>query len=245
MTADALAALSEGERRVLALLAAGHTAKSIAAELDMSVNAVNERLRDARRKTGAGSSRELARALAAGRAPQESRDDFVGMAMAPAGGESGPVGATHGAWLRIGVPLMILAALLAIAVLPARQASVPVDDTLIGPLVNREEPGVAELHARVRAQRRDPAAEALLLSRYRALPDMSGATMRVVCGDTMCEVAGAAPRGRSLVALQKLGLSGLISDGFRGTFFQVGALGKGRDVFVTYLDRGPARRPAG
>lgn len=50
---------------MLAMLAEGHTAKSIASELDLSVYAVNERLREARRKTGAASSRELARRLAA------------------------------------------------------------------------------------------------------------------------------------------------------------------------------------
>ena len=56
-----LSRLNEAERRVLRLLAEGHTAKSIAAELATSPAAVNERLREARRKTGVGSSRELAR----------------------------------------------------------------------------------------------------------------------------------------------------------------------------------------
>src|SRR5213082_1398125 len=53
--------LNDAERRVLWLLAEGHTAKSIAAELGTTTSAVNERLREARRKTGVGSSRELAR----------------------------------------------------------------------------------------------------------------------------------------------------------------------------------------
>ncbi|HEY8618239.1 LuxR C-terminal-related transcriptional regulator [Phenylobacterium sp.] len=56
---------------MLRLLAEGHMAKSIAVELGLSVNTVNERLREARRKTGAGSSRELARALKAQRLPLE------------------------------------------------------------------------------------------------------------------------------------------------------------------------------
>ena len=55
--------LSDRELEVLRLLAAGHTVKSIAAQLDRTEASINERLRDARRKTGVGSSRELARLL--------------------------------------------------------------------------------------------------------------------------------------------------------------------------------------
>lgn len=58
-----LAALNDNELEVLRLLASGHTAKSIAASLGRSETAINERLREARRKTGVGSSRELARLL--------------------------------------------------------------------------------------------------------------------------------------------------------------------------------------
>ena len=68
---DGLARLNETERRVLLMLAEGHTAKSIAHELGMSTAAVNERLREARRKTGLGSSREVARLLRS----QETRHD--------------------------------------------------------------------------------------------------------------------------------------------------------------------------
>lgn len=71
-----LSRLNETERRVLFLLAEGHTAKSIAAELDMSLPAVNERLREARRKTGVGSSREVARLLKS----QENCHEQIGMA---------------------------------------------------------------------------------------------------------------------------------------------------------------------
>ncbi len=56
-------ALTPKELEVLELLAAGHTVKSIAARLGRSEASINERLRDARRKTGMGSSRELARML--------------------------------------------------------------------------------------------------------------------------------------------------------------------------------------
>lgn len=58
-------ALSDKELEILRLLAAGHTVKSIAAGLGRSEASINERLREARRKTGVGSSRELARLLAA------------------------------------------------------------------------------------------------------------------------------------------------------------------------------------
>ena len=47
-----LSRLNEAERQVLLLLAEGHTAKSIANELSSTPAAVNERLREARRKTG-------------------------------------------------------------------------------------------------------------------------------------------------------------------------------------------------
>lgn len=57
------AALNDKEVEVLRLLAAGHTVKSIAVTLGKSEASINERLRDARRKTGVGSSRELARLL--------------------------------------------------------------------------------------------------------------------------------------------------------------------------------------
>src|SRR5688572_10251141 len=56
-------ALTDKELEVLRLLTAGHTVKSIAARLGRSEASINERLRDARRKTGIGSSRELARHL--------------------------------------------------------------------------------------------------------------------------------------------------------------------------------------
>lgn len=56
--------LTDREQEILHLLAAGHTVKSIAASLGRTEASIAERLRDARRKTGIGSSRELARLLA-------------------------------------------------------------------------------------------------------------------------------------------------------------------------------------
>lgn len=58
------AALTDRELEILRLLAGGHTVKSIATGMGRSEASINERLREARRKTGVGSSRELARLLA-------------------------------------------------------------------------------------------------------------------------------------------------------------------------------------
>ena len=55
--------LTEKEKHTLRLLLEGHDAKSMAQHLGLSVHTVNERLRDARRKMSATSSREAARLL--------------------------------------------------------------------------------------------------------------------------------------------------------------------------------------
>lgn len=57
--------LSQKERETLRLMLAGHDAKSIAATLGLSVHTINDRLRSARRKTAAPSSRAAARMLLA------------------------------------------------------------------------------------------------------------------------------------------------------------------------------------
>ena len=62
--ASLFACLTDREVEVLRMLAAGHTVKTIAVRLGRSETSINERLRTARRKTGIGSSRELARLLA-------------------------------------------------------------------------------------------------------------------------------------------------------------------------------------
>lgn len=85
----AFATLSDKELEVLRLLAAGHTVKSIAASLGRSEASINERLRDARRKTGVGSSRELARLIST----QENWDrkiDLPANELAPHGLEQPP-----------------------------------------------------------------------------------------------------------------------------------------------------------
>lgn len=75
-------ALNVRELEVLRLLAEGHTIKSIAAQLDRTEASINERLRDARRKTGVGSSRELARQLGAQKIWDKNPD--LAMTSAPA-----------------------------------------------------------------------------------------------------------------------------------------------------------------
>lgn len=84
--------LSEREKETLRLLLKGHDAKSIAVALGLSVHTVNERLREARRKLGVGSSRAAARLLAQMEAqhPNFLGDMELGVAAATArGGEPG------------------------------------------------------------------------------------------------------------------------------------------------------------
>lgn len=78
--------LSEREKETLRLLLAGHDAKSAATALGLSVYTVNERLREARRKLGVGSSREAARVLARAENPNFLGDKQFGVAGPPAQG---------------------------------------------------------------------------------------------------------------------------------------------------------------
>ncbi|MBH0113417.1 hypothetical protein I5E68_10700 [Novosphingobium sp. YJ-S2-02] len=194
-----LARLAPGEREVLSLFGEGHTAKSVASLTGLSVAAVNERLRSARRKTGFASSRELARALRL----QENRDEKIGLADAAPmpSGSSGtkPV-------LKSGRIVMtaIVAALVAGTALflsqPAQEpkASRSPADALLGGLVAHS-PDLPALHERVRTEPRDEgwaqSAEAALRSRYAQVPDLlaEGNRLRVVCAKSLCEVAGTFP----------------------------------------------------
>lgn len=82
-------ALTEKEKQTLRLLVDGHDAKSMARHLGLSVHTINERLRDARRKLSASSSREAARQLREieARYPEISGDKALGEATAPSGME--------------------------------------------------------------------------------------------------------------------------------------------------------------
>src|SRR3546814_5899755 len=78
-------ALTEKEKETLRLLVDGHDAKSMARHLGLSVHTINERLRDARRKMSASSSREAARQLRAleREGPENLGDRLLGDAVAP------------------------------------------------------------------------------------------------------------------------------------------------------------------
>src|SRR3954454_12778284 len=115
-------ALTEKEKQTLRLLLSGHEAKSMARHLGLSVHTVNERLRDARRKLSASSSKEAARMLrqAEGAGPESFGDAPIGGAGAePAGHQGDRPGAGSSAKLRkawaIGGLAMIALALVALA----------------------------------------------------------------------------------------------------------------------------------
>jgi DNA-binding CsgD family transcriptional regulator len=77
--------LTEKEKETLRLMGRGHDAKSMARHLGLSVHTVNERLRAARRKLSASSSREAARRLLDSESgtPDFHGDRLLGDAAAP------------------------------------------------------------------------------------------------------------------------------------------------------------------
>ncbi len=108
------AALNEKELEILRLLAAGHTVKSIAAGLERSEASINERLREARRKTGVGSSRELARLLDAQKI-WDRKIDLSAPASSSEGHERPPLG--RGRWSKGQMMLLITIPLVAAGLL--------------------------------------------------------------------------------------------------------------------------------
>ena len=197
-----LSQLSEGERHVLRLLAKGHTAKSIARALGSTPTAINERLRQARRKSGIGSSREVARILTA----QENRDDKIELAAnlqvvshgrRTSAGRFGPV------WL--GSLVMIIAVIAALGVAthiadqPRPQPALndkAIQDPIVGSIPPSGKFGIDQLYLRLRAEKRDtswaPTTEQALrgyLSHIRYV-GQPGDPFRVTCGTTLCEAAG-------------------------------------------------------
>ncbi|MBR0552220.1 helix-turn-helix domain-containing protein [Stakelama marina] len=144
-------ALTEKEKQTLRMMVRGHDAKSIAASLDLSVHTINGRLRDARRKMAATSSREAARQLLeaegglASRPPEnlvgkeiggDPRIEQVDQGAAPIGG------ARHGLsrpWIITGVLLMTLAlALAALTILPHGPSPLAQTPTTESPATNPE-----------------------------------------------------------------------------------------------------------
>jgi DNA-binding CsgD family transcriptional regulator len=117
--------LTDKEREILRLLAGGHTVKSIAAQLGRSEASINERLREARRKTGVGSSRELARQLAG----QKIWDEEIDLSPPAPSAQTSSVprnGAFEWTKGRIAMAFMLTAAALALA-LTAGTVSMPQD----------------------------------------------------------------------------------------------------------------------
>ncbi len=113
-------ALTEKEKQTLRLLLAGHDAKSMARHFGLSVHTVNERLRDARRKLSASSSREAARVLrdAEGSAPDSVVDnhlrDVTGASSAQSlpNSTAGSPSSGRATWVAGGLVMILLAAAL-------------------------------------------------------------------------------------------------------------------------------------
>jgi DNA-binding CsgD family transcriptional regulator len=258
-----LSRLNEAERRVLRLLAEGHTAKSVATELTMTPAAVNERLREARRKTGVGSSRELARLLRA----QENRHENIGV------GRSGVPEATCAAsdalpWRpQTGVLAMLAILFASIAGAAALMTQRPQAANEVDPLVGRpierfSQP--ADLHAKVHGELPDRSwaepSEAAIRARLMQIPlvGKGGNALRIICGMTLCEITGSLigeeqqpteydpklPINRAVADLQDKSLHGdLAKLGLKnesGSFIS----GEGKPdrlVFLLYYSRGEAK----
>ncbi len=256
-------ALTTAECEALSLLAEGHTAKSIAGLTGRSVAAVNERLREARRKTGVGSSRELARLLAA----HKNRDEKIDLSGAPASAAALlPQTGAHRRWWKgkIVMPLILIGGL-AVALIAAQVEQKAIADTHIPPeplllsvLPQTWDPG--GLHEQVRREPRDAvwseASEKALRDSYSAIPHMNDlAQIRVMCGTSLCEVANTLPQkqidktafdqllhdiheGPQEVALQ-------IHDGLEPLTSHVGGVGpNGGTLFVEYWSRRGWKAPA-
>lgn len=153
------AALSDTELEILRLLASGHTAKSIAVSLGRSETAIHERLREARRKTGVGSSRELARLLDA----QKIWDKNIDLSRRDGSGESPAQPRKRGReWTKGQIAMLILlpAAALGLAVAantaaqlqPAKAQVDAVIPAATPPLVGRWSLDVARIPAEERPQ---------------------------------------------------------------------------------------------
>jgi DNA-binding CsgD family transcriptional regulator len=212
-----LSRLTEREREALRLIAQGHTAKSIANLHGSTPVAVNERLREARRKTGISSSRELARLLRSEEHRNTlSRGARLSGRWAVQSPEPWPFHA--GISAMVGLLVVVMAGG---AVLIARTPSpmVPIDPLYRG-LAAEQPPSkliaamktahwsdklaaaegsraiLRSLYAKVRSERRDPQwapqHERALRAIFTAIPHVGGkgTGFRVKCATTLCEVGG-------------------------------------------------------
>lgn len=132
--------LTDREREVLQLLLKGHTAKSAANELSLSVHTVNDYLREARKKLGVTSSKQAARLLADAEnsAPQNLASEEMGINPYPSSNHNPEPSQTKRSprravlWITGGI--FMIAGILALALLAgssggADQASTPVAAT--------------------------------------------------------------------------------------------------------------------
>ena len=195
-TAPDFARLNEPERTILILLAKGHTAKSIANMTSRSVAAVNERLREARRKTGFASSRELARQLAA----QENRDDIIGVDLVPTpqAEPSRPTDRRSRSGVLLMATALILASAAALHMLASQ--SVPVSQvqqevpapTLLDPTYWNDKYWRDRFASETRDSPWALRAEAALRAKLQTVPDLNMRIdqLRARCARTACEVSG-------------------------------------------------------
>jgi DNA-binding CsgD family transcriptional regulator len=228
-----LSRLSAAERQALRLLAEGHTVKSIATAIGSTPATVNERLREARRKTGVGSSRELARSLKA----QENRYNLIGMGNARRLGAplSQPDAET---WRpQTGVSAMIglltLTAAGAAALLTQAQ---PANELRSNPQMITDPDlgtfavdGPAWLYPMIRKEARDPnwaaVAERTLRERYATVLfyGTKPQTRRIMCRTRTCEVAVSIPIIKSKSTYGEAEAS-IVKDMRRKALIQAGAV---------------------
>lgn len=245
--------LNPAEREILSLLAQGHTAKSIASLTGKTAGSVNERLREARRKTGVASSRELARLFAETVSPK-NRDEQIGVGETHAtdasqAGRSAPRRPRVKGIIAMGIligAVALGAAMLGFQAAPASDNSIAAD-----PLLNAwsiEVPAAAslrDLHVKLRAETRDAGwagpVESAVKARYARIVGPND-ELRVTCRATLCEVVGVLPEGEhAKAALQSVQDRALYADiaklGFRSDLFTVTTANKKRLLFVSYWRR--------
>jgi DNA-binding CsgD family transcriptional regulator len=239
MTIDSpdLRCLNAAEREALALLAVGHTAKSIATLTGRSEGAINERLRDARRKTGVGSSRELARLLR----QQENRDEVIGVASPDVANAhlASPAGGLDRHFPKVVAMIALLPIIGALflgvhtTLAPPQATSTLPTDPLIDSAIGSPNDTPQATRKQFLAEPRDPVwaprTEAALATAYRTINGLAP-ELRIRCASTLCEVVGQTMRGsssalsRTMKALQgqslmkRLSANGLssISQSFSG-----------------------------
>ena len=254
--------LNPTERELLIMLGRGHTAKSISNHKGLSIAAVNERFRSARRKTGLASSREIARMLVA----QENRHDLIDLV-------SDGVTSTILVYPDVAPskrafftarwrPMMITATLFSAALLAYGTATPPAapshqnasaDSKLVSELLAGipPSPDIAALHAEASMPSTDAAwsheTEGLLSQRYQQLPDFNEAVqeLNVTCATALCEAVGRFRSDRSQDRMQGFmeGVQGLgrSEPQFRldqiVNHFSTSSSDPSSGVFVTYWRR--------